>query len=85
MTNSNADEPTHKVSDGWYDASEGEKHGPIEPAELIGLSASGVIGRETLVWRHGMRDWMRLDKTELLASNSEGEFSPAITTFKCQR
>jgi hypothetical protein len=70
---SDADNSTHKDSDGWYYAAEGEKHGPVEPPELIGLLASGVIGRDTIVGRHGMSDWIPLDQTEIWASISENQ------------
>ena len=70
---SDGDESTPKASDGWYYASEGEKHGPVEPPELIGLLANGVIGRDTIVWQHGMSDWIPLDQTEVWASISENQ------------
>ena len=52
-------------SDGWYYATNGEKHGPIERAKLDNLYANGMIGRETIVWRSGMGVRMPLNKTDI--------------------
>jgi hypothetical protein len=79
---SNADESTHKAKDAWYYAAQGQKHGPIEFEKLKSLLASGVIGRDTIVWRHGMSDWIPLDQTEIWASVPEA-YSPPPR--HCQR
>jgi hypothetical protein len=75
---SDADESTRKPEDGWYYAAEGEKHGPIEPEKLKSLLASGVIGRDTIVWRHGMSDWIPASQTEIWASVPEEESPPPL-------
>ena len=50
----------------WFAAVDGEQTGPLTREELFGLLAGGQVDQETLVWREGMEDWLRLaDVSEL--------------------
>ena len=50
----------------WFAAVGGEQTGPLTRDELFGLLAGGQVDQETLVWREGMEDWLRLaDVSEL--------------------
>ena len=50
----------------WFAAVGGEQTGPLTREELFGLLAGGQVDQETLVWREGMEDWLRLaDVSEL--------------------
>lgn len=50
----------------WFAAVGGEQTGPLTRDELFGLLAGGEVDQETLVWREGMEDWLRLaDVAEL--------------------
>ena len=50
----------------WVAAVGGEQTGPLTRDELFGLLAGGEVDQETLVWREGMEDWLRLaDVAEL--------------------
>jgi len=44
----------------WFAAVGGEQTGPLTREELFGLLAGGQVDQETLVWREGMEDWLRL-------------------------
>ncbi len=41
----------------WYYAHNGERKGPVTPAEFQALVASGTVNDNTLVWRDGMANW----------------------------
>jgi uncharacterized RDD family membrane protein YckC len=44
----------------WYYALDGQQKGPVSQAELDQLTATGVVGQETLVWHAGMPEWKPL-------------------------
>ena len=44
----------------WYYAAGGERHGPVDDAELDRLIAAGVITGDTLVWYPGLDGWRPL-------------------------
>src|SRR4051812_40524586 len=44
----------------WYYALGNERQGPIDDAALDRLIATGVVTRDTLVWKAGMADWQPL-------------------------
>ncbi|KAF1698626.1 GYF domain-containing protein [Pseudoxanthomonas suwonensis] len=44
----------------WYYALDGQRHGPVQAAELAGLARSGAIAPQTLVWRDGLAQWSPL-------------------------
>lgn len=62
----------------WYHAHpDGRREGPITRDELLALVPSGAVRPETLVWRPGLPDWVRLSESELgttgtLPSGAEG-------------
>jgi uncharacterized RDD family membrane protein YckC len=41
----------------WYYAINGQRQGPVSPAELEQLVRNGTIQADTLVWCQGMPDW----------------------------
>lgn len=41
----------------WYYAKDDQQIGPVSPAQLKQLAASGGLGPEDLVWREGMDEW----------------------------
>ena len=50
----------------WYYAVEGQEHGPVGPAELKQLAASGQLSRQDLVWREGLTDWVEARQLKAL-------------------
>jgi hypothetical protein len=57
----------------WYYGSQGQQIGPVVEAELRRLIGTGVITRETMVWREGMAEWRMLaEVAELLAPQVAG-------------
>ncbi|MEZ4291847.1 MAG: SPFH domain-containing protein [Myxococcota bacterium] len=51
----------------WHIAEAGQAVGPFTPAQLAQAVATGRVGRETLVWRAGMSDWVMAAGVEELA------------------
>ncbi|MCZ7861314.1 DUF4339 domain-containing protein [Agrobacterium salinitolerans] len=45
----------------WHYVGDGDKVGPIDDQELRELIRSGVIARDTLVWRPGFQNWTEAD------------------------
>ena len=48
------------MSDWYYATADGQRHGPLQAAELRALAANGSIGAQTLVWRDGQAKWRPL-------------------------
>src|SRR5271165_20745 len=48
----------------WYYRREGEQNGPISPAQLKQLVASGELGPADLVWREGLSGWAPATKVK---------------------
>lgn len=62
----------------WYVDASGNRAGPIELTQAVGLVKTGMIGPATLVWAEGMTDWAVASQAPLLA----GQFAaapPAVT------
>jgi len=60
----------------WYYLVRGERLGPVEVAELVGLKADQKINDRTHLWKKGMHDWQRLSELpELLARLTPGALS----------
>ena len=51
----------------YYAAADGQHRGPFPAAEMQALSARGVIGASTLVWREGYAQWRPLAEASELA------------------
>jgi hypothetical protein len=51
----------------WYYVVGEERRGPVTREEICDLAASGIVHRETLVWRDGMPAWEQAQATELAA------------------
>lgn len=62
----------------WYYMSAGEQWGPLSPAALKQLAASGQLAPTDYVWREGMPKWIRASKVAGLFSVSmPPPFQPA--------
>lgn len=44
----------------WYYVLDGTQHGPVETDEIRAMLASGMIHRDSLIWREGMEEWQPL-------------------------
>ena len=44
----------------WHYAAGGERHGPVDDAELDRLIAAGAVTGDTLVWHAGLDGWRPL-------------------------
>ncbi|MCF6313622.1 MAG: GYF domain-containing protein [Verrucomicrobiales bacterium] len=53
----------------WYYAHSDIKRGPVTGEELEHLYKDGIISKDTLVWRDGMEDWVKLAELPELASS----------------
>ncbi len=45
------------MTDKWFVAVEGKQYGPYSPDDLRGMTQSGRLQPDDLVWREGMREW----------------------------
>ncbi|SDS91770.1 DUF4339 domain-containing protein [Pseudomonas oryzae] len=51
----------------WFYEANGERHGTLDEAQMIGLIRAGRLDRDTPVWKTGYTDWRLLEETELRA------------------
>ena len=63
----------------WHYAAGGERHGPVDDAELDRLIAAGVITGDTLVWHPGLDGWRPLREARTGALLAEAVRRPAAT------
>jgi hypothetical protein len=63
----------------WHYAIAGERRGPVNRSEISRLVRSGVVSRETLVWKDGMEDWQPAAKTGLKTEFSGPDAPPPLT------
>ena len=47
-----------EMTDDWYYAQNNERRGPVSFTRLKAMAAAGWLGRDDLVWRQGMADWV---------------------------
>lgn len=59
----------------WYYVKSGKKAGPVTGLTLRYLYDSGKITDSTLVWRKGMKRWLKLEDTEFLKTLPQGDSS----------
>lgn len=64
------------MSDQWYYASNGQKHGPVSGIALKGLASNGQIAVTDLVWREGMPEWTPASRVKGLFPESVAAASP---------
>ena len=65
----------------YYVAIDGQQSGPFETKELISLIRDGVITPDSLVWKKGMKNWVKADSVKELESlfeNVESSIPPAL-------
>jgi hypothetical protein len=60
------------MADDWYYAQSGERQGPVSFDRLVNLVRAGWVAPETLVWRPGMADWLRVGDVPELQGGSIG-------------
>jgi len=60
----------------WYYGSPAGQSGPVEEHQLRELIASGQLVPETLLWRDGMKDWVRLDSLAEFGPGLPGPYAP---------
>ena len=62
----------------WYYAFEGASKGPFTEDEFNALIDRGTIGRDTLVWREGMDDWLPWGRTANAVPDVPMQPAPAM-------
>ncbi len=60
----------------WYFVRNGERCGPVSPAELTRLAAAGELDPTDLVWRAGLEEWYQAGCIEDLFLPSESAEEP---------
>ena len=58
----------------WHYVKNNEKIGPVPQARMGEILRAGGIAKDTLVWKHGMAEWVPLSTTAL--ANELGQDSP---------
>ncbi len=48
----------------WFYSADGQRHGPMTPAELRRLYSTGKLTSRSMVWREGMPTWATLASVE---------------------
>lgn len=60
----------------WFYQVMGQQVGPISGAELQNLVGRGVVTSDTLVWRHGLGEWVAASRVRGLFSEADGTVPP---------
>ena len=60
----------------WFYQAVGKQVGPISGAELQNLVGRGVVTSDTLVWRHGLGEWVAASRVRGLFSEADGTVPP---------
>jgi hypothetical protein len=55
----------------WYYIKDKKRFGPISKDKIADLIKSGVIGRRTLVWKSGMKNWVEAQRTALIDNSQK--------------
>jgi hypothetical protein len=62
----------------WFYTDHGGQKGPVSTTRLRGLIAANRIGKDTHVWRNGLKQWLPIHETELV--EGVGNVAPPIPT-----
>lgn len=71
--------PSHSQAQDYYYAENGEQRGPVPVAQIKNLIASGVIKRESLVWRSGFAEWQAAGTDPQIAGLFSSQAPPIPT------
>ena len=61
-------EPVAPAKQQWFYANDGEQHGPKPRMTMQALIMGGTIGRDTMLWREGLPEWIMASDSEFSAS-----------------
>lgn len=61
----------------WYYVDGGARKGPLPESRIIAMLVSEELPTGTMVWRHGMSDWINASQSEL-ASKVRGDSPPPL-------
>ncbi|MEZ6139674.1 MAG: DUF4339 domain-containing protein [Zavarzinella sp.] len=70
------------MSQEWYYSVDGDRQGPVGPADLKKLADQGKLRPDDLVWKDGMQDWMPAKSVKGLFSATSSQSLPAATEQK---
>ena len=62
----------------WYIVVEGEQVGPLAEPDIAARLRRGEITGETLVWKEGLADWMKLSSVPELAQMPSSQATPGV-------
>lgn len=60
--------------DQWFLAKNGQPDGPYDPQDLANKVVSGEISKDALVWKEGMKDWIKIIDSPLLSTQQKEIF-----------
>jgi|LakMenEpi03Aug12_release.lakeMendotaPanAssembly.Ray.scaffolds.fasta_scaffold292566_2 hypothetical protein len=64
------------MSDQWFYAKSGQRHGPLDASQLRRLASNGELDVADLVWKAGMREWLPAARIKGLFSRQAVNSSP---------
>lgn len=70
-------QPASVAAGAWHVVVDGEQRGPLAPAEIGSMIASGTIGWDAYVWREGLAEWKPAQEVQELVAAIMGEPAPA--------
>ncbi len=66
--------------DQWFVAKNGQPDGPYDSTDLVNKVISGEISPDTLIWKDGMKDWIKIIDSSLLSQQQKEIFQPKKET-----
>ena len=69
----------------WYIVVEGEQVGPLAEPDIAARLARAEITSETLVWKEGLADWLKLSAVPELAQTLSPQAAPAAEAAPVRR
>ena len=72
----NAAESSRETVSKWYFSEAGRRIGPVSQENLLMLVKRGRLSSNTMVWRAGMKDWVRIVESELAKDINTGSPPP---------
>ncbi len=66
------------MSEQWYYARDGQRHGPVPEEELRQLAAAGKVRPADLIWKEGMTEWVPARSVQRLFAEASSPGAAAV-------
>lgn len=64
----------------WHYSRDGARRGPVSSRDLQALATRGDLLPTDLIWKEGMKDWVRADRSSVVFPSSSTDPSPSSAT-----